>query len=552
MFFALVRILIGIAHRRIAHFQSLLHYSTIYGCSQSANIRKCPELPRVPNYPALPYVLRRILFTIEARTRRRRVCFAMFGRWFARKRPQPAALPDVEAVAHLKPIDQLERLYNTNLLPLERQVHYDYFHGPSLTRGDFTSKPIVLLVGEYSTGKTTFLRYVLGEEYPNMHIGPEPTTDKFTVVFHADTKTTYSGNVMSLDQDFRFCSLSWGPHAFDAAFLSNFEGSCLPNDLLKKVTFIDTPGITSASGERGYDYGEAILRLANLADMVILFFDKDKLDISVQYQEIISSLMTQRQNCAKIRLVLNKADTLIDNSELLKVNGALMLSLGKVIGTISTAPAEMMKVCVTSFLKDEELARVDIPEDQRRLIVKSRESLMSDICKLPHTATERKLSELIDRARSVKIHALISSHIRSKLPCSLCGHHRSRTTKKKVVSELQNIFEEISANHHLSLESFPSVELMGEKLMNFDFDQFCPLDKQKIEMVDKLVSRDTVKRLKDCITAERSAAAALARMGSAPDNDFPGGSSSTEACTSTGRPPVPTPAPPAHKRQRRK
>jgi EH domain-containing protein 1 len=42
----------------------------------------------------------------------------------------------------------------------------------------------LLQIGQYSTGKTTFIRTLIGMDYPEMHIGPEPTTDKFIAVVH--------------------------------------------------------------------------------------------------------------------------------------------------------------------------------------------------------------------------------------------------------------------------------------------------------------------------------------------------------------------------------
>ena len=43
-----------------------------------------------------------------------------------------------------------------------------------------TAKPQVLLVGQYSVGKTSFIRYLLGRDFPGQRVGPEPTTDRFT------------------------------------------------------------------------------------------------------------------------------------------------------------------------------------------------------------------------------------------------------------------------------------------------------------------------------------------------------------------------------------
>ena len=44
----------------------------------------------------------------------------------------------------------------------------------------YSAKPQVLLVGQYSVGKTSFIRYLLGRDFPGQRIGPEPTTDRFT------------------------------------------------------------------------------------------------------------------------------------------------------------------------------------------------------------------------------------------------------------------------------------------------------------------------------------------------------------------------------------
>ena len=49
---------------------------------------------------------------------------------------------------------------------------------------------MVMLVGQYSTGKTTFIRYLLEQDFPGIRIGPEPTTDRLCCcvirVFHSE------------------------------------------------------------------------------------------------------------------------------------------------------------------------------------------------------------------------------------------------------------------------------------------------------------------------------------------------------------------------------
>ncbi len=62
--------------------------------------------------------------------------------------------------------DGLKKLYKTKLLPLEESYKFHEFHSPALEDADFDNKPMVLLVGQYSTGKTSFIRW---EKQPHTH-----------------------------------------------------------------------------------------------------------------------------------------------------------------------------------------------------------------------------------------------------------------------------------------------------------------------------------------------------------------------------------------------
>ena len=52
----------------------------------------------------------------------------------------------------------LKSLYRKKLLPLESYYGFHDFHSASMEDADFDNKPMVLVVGQYSTGKTTFIR----------------------------------------------------------------------------------------------------------------------------------------------------------------------------------------------------------------------------------------------------------------------------------------------------------------------------------------------------------------------------------------------------------
>lgn len=54
--------------------------------------------------------------------------------------------------------ESLKALYRQKLLPLEKYYDFSNPHSSSLEDADFDNKPMILVVGQCSTGKTTFIR----------------------------------------------------------------------------------------------------------------------------------------------------------------------------------------------------------------------------------------------------------------------------------------------------------------------------------------------------------------------------------------------------------
>uniref|UniRef100_A0A8C8YG55 EH domain-containing protein 1 n=1 Tax=Prolemur simus TaxID=1328070 RepID=A0A8C8YG55_PROSS len=396
----------------------------------------------------------------------------------------------------------LRQLYAQKLLPLEEYYRFHEFHSPALEDADFDNKPMVLLVGQYSTGKTTFIRHLIEQDFPGMRIGPEPTTDSFIAVMHGPTEGVVPGNALVVDPRRPFRKLN----AFGNAFLNRFMCAQLPNPVLDSISIIDTPGILSGEKQRisrGYDFAAVLEWFAERVDRIILLFDAHKLDISDEFSEVIKALKNHED---KIRVVLNKADQ-IETQQLMRVYGALMWSLGKIINT-----PEVVRVYIGSFWSHPLL----IP-DNRKLFEAEEQDLFKDIQSLPRNAALRKLNDLIKRARLAKVHAYIISSLKKEMP-NVFG---KESKKKELVNNLGEIYQKIEREHQISPGDFPSLRKMQELLQTQDFSKFQALKPKLLDTVDDMLAND-IARLMVMVRQEESLMPSQAVKGGAFDGTMNG------------------------------
>ncbi|CAH9145902.1 unnamed protein product [Cuscuta epithymum] len=379
-------------------------------------------------------------------------------------------------------VDGLKKLYIQNLKPLEVTYRFNDFVSPTLTNSDFDAKPMVMLLGQYSTGKTTFIKHLLRSSYPGAHIGPEPTTDRFVVVMNGPDERSIPGNTIAVQADMPFSGLT----TFGTAFLSKFECSQMPHPLLEHITFVDTPGVLSGEKQRtqrSYDFTGVTSWFAAKCDLILLLFDPHKLDISDEFKRVISSL---RGHDDKIRVVLNKADQ-VDTQQLMRVYGALMWSLGKVLNT-----PEVMRVYIGSF-NDKPINEAVTGPLGKELFEKEQDDLLSDLRDIPKKACDRRINEFVKRARAAKIHAYIISHLKKEMP-AMMGKAK---TQQRLIDNLAEEFGKVQREQHLPAGDFPNVEHFKEILSGYNIDKFEKLKPRLVQAVDDMLGYDIPELLKN-------------------------------------------------------
>ncbi|KAJ2909101.1 hypothetical protein GGI21_002218 [Coemansia aciculifera] len=405
--------------------------------------------------------------------------------------PAIAEALTAEERVYQETVRQLQKTYAKKIKPLEQAYCFEGFHSAPLTPQDIGSKPMVLLLGQYSTGKTTFVEYLLGESYPGAHVGIEPTTDRFVAIMSGPEPKVIPGHAAAVSGELPFSGLT----KFGTKFLSRFQVAQLNNPLLQNLTLIDTPGILSGSKQiqRGYDFTAVINWFADRSDLILLLFDGFKLDISDELKGAIQSL---RGHEDKVRIVLNKCDQ-VDQQQLMRVYGAMMWSLGKVIPT-----PEVNRVYLGSFWPRYKSPVGTVYEDNAELIASEQRDLLRDLRSIPKNAALRRVNEIVKRARQARVHAHIIGHLRSELP-ALFGKDKKA---KAMVDDLPAEFRRIQTRYNLAPGDFPNPDAFKNDLEAFKIVDFNKLSLKLIANADEALSADFPKLMQQFPSGSRPSA----------------------------------------------
>jgi EH domain-containing protein 1 len=198
-------------------------------------------------------------------------------------------------------------------------------------------RPMVLILGNYSSGKSTLINEFLGADI--QAIGQAPTDDSFTIITYDDSADDTEEIQVTQERDGKFL-LNDPDYPFEILkkhgqrFAAHFRLKKVNSPFLKNLALIDTPGMLDSITERdrGYDYQEVIGDLAQLADLVLVLFDPHKAGTVRESHTSLRETITARTFEDRVLFVLNRIDECASLSDLLHVYGTLCWNLSQITG----------------------------------------------------------------------------------------------------------------------------------------------------------------------------------------------------------------------------
>ena len=241
------------------------------------------------------------------------------------------------------------------LSPLFLKYQLDFSNLESILKW----KPIVLVIGNYSSGKSTLINELLGEDI--QRTGQAPTDDSFTIITAGgvgEETREVPGSTLVNDETLPFGSFK----KYGERFVSHFLLKKMENPVLENMAIIDSPGMLDSVTEkdRGYDYMAVLGDIANLADLIVLMFDPHKAGTIKETYTAIRSTLPEKSGEDRIIFVMSRIDECDNLSDLVRSYGALCWNMSQMTGRkdiphiyLTYAPSEAEPSDILSPLAQE-------------------------------------------------------------------------------------------------------------------------------------------------------------------------------------------------------
>ena len=281
-------------------------------------------------------------------------------------------------------------LYRESVDPLAQKFAFE----KRPDEGEIAGAPTVLILGNHSSGKSTFINHLLGGSIQKT--GLAPTDDAFTVLSFGGSEEERDGQAVVSTPTLPYSGLkSFGPQ-----FLSHFRVKLRPVQVLREVTLIDSPGMIDSPGDgtggRGFDFAGAVRWFAERADVVLVFFDPEKPGTTGETLQVFTQSLQGMDH--KLLIVLNKMDQFQSLQDFARAYGALCWNLGKVI------PRKDLPLIFTTFVPVDGVAPPKLPTQD---FVTSREELIREVKRAPARRVDNLVTQLEEHGHRLLVHARV-------------------------------------------------------------------------------------------------------------------------------------------------
>lgn len=279
--------------------------------------------------------------------------------------------------------------YDDTLDPVAKQF---MFRRPP-TIGELRRPPQVLMLGNHSSGKSTFVNHLLNIDLQKT--GVAPTDDNFTIITHGDHETDRDGQSVVSNPDLPYEGL----RHFGDQLVSHINLKLQPVEMLRTVTLIDSPGMIDEAKEengRGYDFPGVVRWFAERADLVIIFFDPDKPGTTGETLQVFKESLNGIDH--KLLIVLNKMDQCQNLHDFARAYGALCWNLGKVI------PRKDLPMIYNTFVPIKGKPKSDLPLEDFDI---AREDLISELRRVPTRRMDNQITQMQVFAERLRLHSFV-------------------------------------------------------------------------------------------------------------------------------------------------
>mmetsp|Transcript_33808 Transcript_33808/g.60395 ORF Transcript_33808/g.60395 Transcript_33808/m.60395 type:complete len:470 (-) Transcript_33808:392-1801(-) len=159
----------------------------------------------------------------------------------------------------------------------------------------------VMIVGNHSAGKSSFVNWYIGEEVQRTGVAIE--TRGFTLITSGKRRETLTG-----DATLRFFEYLEGFDQFEGIRNNLFTEVCTSKARdFNCVSFVDTPGLVDGDMQYPFNVQDSIVWLADHVDLILVFFDPIGQATCKRTMEVVERL-NHGPNVEKIYYFMSKAD----------------------------------------------------------------------------------------------------------------------------------------------------------------------------------------------------------------------------------------------------